>query len=713
MLVEKKSEITTLKVALVGNPNSGKSSLFNLLTGLNQKVGNFPGVTVDKRMGTCRIHQNLTATVTDLPGTYSIYPRSADEQVVFEVLDDEKSKDHPDVVVVVVDTTNLERSLLLFTQVKDLGLPVVLVLNMADVAHKRGIQVDVWALRKAFSDIPVVTMNARSGEGLDQLKAVLQKPVSSGSGAFFNTKEVVSEDTIEKIKAKFKIKNDYRAYQRLLQGTQAHHLSEEATAFLAEIKAQNGFDPQAIRTTETTERYRAIQQILQSSVKKELPSAKQSEFGQKLDKIFTHKVFGYFIFLSILFLIFQAIFAWATIPMDLIDYGFTEVSIFIKDNLPEGVLTNLLAEGVVPGIGGVVIFIPQIAILFAFIAILEETGYMARVVFLMDKVMRKFGLNGRSVVPLISGVACAIPAIMATRSIENWKDRLITIFVTPLMSCSARLPVYTILIALVVPNEKIWGFINLQGVTLMGMYLLGFLAAMLSALAMKFIIKAKERSFLIMELPAYKSPRWKNVGLTVVEKSKTFVLEAGRVILAISIILWVLASYGPGDRMEEAAANVPVPTEQTEAAMEAYENEVASSKLENSFAGMFGKMIEPAIKPLGYDWKIGIALITSFAAREVFVATIATLYSVGDDFENEDTIKSRMKAEINPATGGPRYTLAVSFSLLVFYAFAMQCMSTLAVVYRETKGWKWPVIQTIYMTALAYVSALIVYQLLS
>ena len=713
MLVEKKTARTTLKVALVGNPNSGKSSLFNLLTGLNQKVGNFPGVTVDKRSGTCRIHQHLTAEIIDLPGTYSIYPRSLDEQVVFEVLDHEKGKDHPDVVVVVVDTTNLERSLLLFTQIKDLGLPVILVLNMSDVARQRGIQVDVWALRKAFSDTPIVAMNARSGEGLDQLKAALQEPVHPGLGVFFNVKEVVAPDIIETIKAQCNIDNDYRAYQLLHQDVQAHYLPPDVAQFITNLKSHNGFDVQAARAAETTGRYRQIQQILQSSVKKALPSAKSSEFTQKLDRIFTHRIFGYLIFFGLLFLIFQAIFAWATVPMDLIDYGFTEISVFIKDNLPAGVLTNLLAEGIVPGIGGVVIFIPQIAILFAFIAILEETGYMARVVFLMDKVMRKFGLNGRSVVPLISGVACAIPAIMATRSIENWKDRLITIFVTPLMSCSARLPVYTILIGLVVPEQQVWGFVNLQGLTLMGMYLLGFFAALFSALVMKFILKAKERSFLIMELPTYKSPRWKNVGLTVVEKSKTFVVEAGKVILAISIILWVLASYGPGNRMEEAAAKVPVPATPTEEALEAYENEVASRQLENSYAGMFGKMIEPAIRPLGYDWKIGIALITSFAAREVFVATIATLYSVGEDFEDEATIKSRMKAEINPATGGPRYTLAVAFSLLVFYAFAMQCMSTLAVVYRETKGWKWPVWQTIYMTALAYVSALIVYQLLS
>jgi ferrous iron transport protein B len=398
--------------------------------------------------------------------------------------------------------------------------------------------------------------------------------------------------------------------------------------------------------------------------------------------------------------------------MDFIDGVFASLSNYLSETLPDGPLTRMLAQGVVPGIGGIVIFIPQIAILFAFISILEESGYMARVVFLMDKIMRKFGLNGKSVVPLISGVACAIPAIMATRTIDNWKERTITIQVTPLMSCSARLPVFTILIALIVPEDMVFGFFNLQGLALMGLYLLGFAAAMLSAIVIKMLIKVKERSYLIMEMPTYRWPKWSNVGYTIYDKTKSFVFEAGKVILAIAVVLWVLASYGPGDHQENARKYVLEASEDLRLPEQGLEDRVAAYKLEHSYAGILGKSIEPIIRPLGYDWKIGIALVTSFAAREVFVGTMATIYSIGSE-EDQTTIKSRMKAEVNPETGGPRYTPAVGFSLLVFYTFAMQCMSTIAVVYRETKGWKWPMIQLVYMTALAYISAFIVFQSLS
>ncbi len=423
-------------------------------------------------------------------------------------------------------------------------------------------------------------------------------------------------------------------------------------------------------------------------------------------------MWGYLIFFAILFLIFQSVFALAQIPMDAIDRGFADLSSFLTRIFPEGPLFELISSGIVPGIGGIVIFIPQIAILFAFISILEETGYMSRVVFLMDKIMRKFGMSGRSVVPLMSGLACAIPAIMATRTIDNWKDRLITIFVTPLMSCSARLPVFAILVALIVPKERIWGFISLQGIALMGLYVLGFTAAMVSAFVMKAIIKVKERSYLIMEMPTYKMPKWSNVGYTIIEKTKAFVFEAGKIIIAVSIILWVLASYGPPDIMNNSRAVVRDQTVNLQLTEEGFENRVAAYKLEHSYAGIMGKWMEPVIRPLGFDWKIGIALITSFAAREVFVSTIATIYSLGSTDDNA-TIKERLKDEINPETGGPRFTPAVGFSLLVFYTFAMQCMSTLAVVKRETKGWKWPLVQLMYMTGLAYVSALIVYQVLS
>ncbi|MEK6477951.1 ferrous iron transport protein B [Catalinimonas sp. 4WD22] len=700
-------------IALVGNPNSGKSTIFNLLTGLNQKVGNYPGVTVDKKTGKTKLPDNTVAEIIDLPGTYSLYPRSADEKVVLDVLMHPEKEKRPDIAVVIADMNNLERNLLLFTQIRDLAIPAVLVLNMADIARRKGVNVDVNLLSRRLGNVPIVSMNARNGEGMDELKKVLSQDIVSQEEPFLDVFPLASE-CIAEVKHMYGVSNYYEAYQWLQSAESLLFIDDQQQEQIKKIRDSFGFQSNELQIRETTERYRKIQQILQDAISTPSTAQKHS-FSDRIDRVLTHKVFGYLIFFGILFLIFQAIFAWASVPMDFIDYIFAEFSGWIQDNLPDGVLTSLLAEGIIPGVGGIVIFVPQIAILFAFIALLEESGYMSRVVFLMDKIMRKVGLNGRSVVPLISGLACAIPAIMATRSIDSWKDRLITIMVTPLMSCSARLPVYTVLIALVVPSTRIWGIFNLQGIVLMGMYLLGFAAALGSAWVMKLIVRTKERSFLIMEMPAYRWPRWKNVGFTVLEKSKTFVFEAGKIIFAVSIVLWVLASYGPGDDIAQAEQQLREQAENSNDLefLETLETEIATSRLENSYAGKFGKWIEPVIKPLGYDWKIGIALITSFAAREVFVGTMATLYSVGEDFDDESTIIGRMRSERNPETGEQVFRPAVAFSLLVFYAFAMQCMSTIAVVYRETKGWKWPVIQTVYMTVLAYVSALLVYQLFS
>jgi ferrous iron transport protein B len=509
----------------------------------------------------------------------------------------------------------------------------------------------------------------------------------------------------------FALVSPYEAFQYIQQVDRLAFLSDADRAFIKEAAKRNDFFPYKFQGVETIHRYAFIQRVLDAVI---IKSARRDWKGtsNKLDNILTHRIWGYTIFFVILFLIFQSVFALAQIPMDAIDRGFAGLSSYLTRQLPEGPFFELISSGIVPGIGGIIIFIPQIAILFAFISVLEETGYMSRVVFLMDKVMRKFGLSGRSVVPLISGMACAIPAIMATRTIDNWKDRLITIFVTPLMSCSARLPVFAILVALIIPKARLLGFISLQGVALMGLYLLGFAAALISALMMKALVKVRERSFLIMEMPTYRMPKWSNVGFTIVEKTKAFVVEAGKVIIAVSIILWVLASYGPADIMNSARKTVREQTAAEGITDQEYENRVAAYKLEHSYAGTIGKWMEPAIRPLGFDWKIGIALITSFAAREVFVSTIATIYSLGSTDESS-TIKDRLKDEINPDTGGPRFTPAVGFSLLVFYTFAMQCMSTLAVVKRETKGWKWPLIQLIYMTGLAYTSALIVYQVLA
>jgi len=697
------------KIALVGKPNSGKSSLFNKLTGLNQKIGNFPGVTVDKRTGFCTLDEYTQAEIIDLPGLYSLYPRTLDERIVSEIFANSNGKEYPDKVVLIADATNLKSCLLLLTQLIDLEIPTVLALNMLDLAAKSGLSIDVKKL-SVLLDLPVALINARKGLGLDELKKLLAQPVKVSSKRIFSVASEI-QPAVEIVRKQFALTSDYEAYQYLQQADHLNFLSPEQKQSILTIARQFGIFRGKYQGAETIHRYGFIQDILNKIILR-LPDPEWKKSSYKLDSIFTHKIWGYVIFLSVLFLVFQSIFAWAQIPMDFIDRSFAYLSTYFSEKFPEGPLFELIAKGIVPGIGGIAIFIPQIAILFAFISILEETGYMARVVFLMDKMMRKVGLNGKSVVPLMSGWACAIPAIMATRTIDNWKDRLITIFVTPFMSCSARLPVFTILVALIVPDDKLFGFFNLQGLALMGLYLLGFLAAIVSAFVMKLIIHTKERSFLIMEMPTYRMPKWSNVGFTIIEKTKAFVFQAGKVILAISIILWVLASYGPLDVMNGAKEVVREQTQKIKLSPQAYNDHVAAYKLEHSYAGIIGKKMEPVIRPLGYDWKIGIALITSFAAREVFVGTIATIYSLGST-EDQPTIKSRLKSEINPETGGPRFTPAVGFSLLVFYTLAMQCASTLAVVKRETKGWKWPLLQLIYMTGLAYLAALLVYQLLS
>ncbi|HNT50939.1 MAG TPA: ferrous iron transport protein B, partial [Cyclobacteriaceae bacterium] len=659
-----------LRIALAGKPNAGKSSLFNLLTGLNQKIGNFPGITVDKRTGHCQISAEITAQVMDLPGIYSLYPRTIDEKIVTDILADRNGVYYPDCVVLVADATNLKNCMLLLTQLIDLKIPTVLALNMMDLAARSGQNIDVQALAVAL-DLPVVMINARTGQGVVELKNLLATSVIPSSKTIYKVGEEI-EPLVKDIQQKFNLSTPYQAYQVLQQTDNLSFLTSADKTYITTRAKDSNFFQHKYQGAETVMRYSFIQDLLNKvTLKSSDPEWKK--FSHRIDKVLTHKVWGYLIFFSVLFLIFQSIFAWAQIPMDFIDSTFASLSNRLDEYFPDGPFFDLITQGIIPGIGGIVIFIPQIAILFACISILEESGYMARVVFLMDKLMRKFGLNGKSVVPLISGLACAIPAIMATRTIENWKDRLITIFVTPFMSCSARLPVFTILVALIIPDVKLFGFFNYQGLVLMGLYLLGFFAALISAFVLKLIIKTKERSYLIMEMPTYRWPKWSNVGYTIVEKTKSFVFEAGKVILAISIVLWVLASYGPGDAMNNAEDAVRHEMGQTKLPANEFEAQVASYKLEHSYAGIIGKALEPAIEPLGYDWKIGIALVTSFAAREVFVSTIATIYSLGGT-EDEQTIKGRLRSEINPNTGGPRYTPAVGLSLLVFYTFAMQCM---------------------------------------
>jgi len=698
-----------IKVALIGNPNTGKTSLFNQLTGLNQKVGNYPGITVDKKEGISKLSSTRNAVITDLPGTYSINPTSLDESIVLKTLFTKNTKESPDVILVVADVENLKRNLLLFSQIKDLEIPTVLAINMVDQMEKKGITIDLSLLKRELNT-EVILISARKNAGIEDVKsAIIRCHVAAKASPLCGIDHKIDPDYFTRLK---EISPNYSLYQLWLMLTQNNYPEqltkeekEKLLAYRNNISKINKYQHK-----ETIYRYQQINKILKNTYS--LDKSKATDLRSKLDSIFTHKVFGYLFFFFLLLVIFQSIFDWATLPMDLIDGTFAEITDFAKSNLPKGVLTDLLADGIIPGIGGVLIFIPQIAILFLFIAILEETGYMSRVVFLMDKIMRRFGMNGKGVIPLISGTACAIPAIMATRTISSWKERLITILVVPFTTCSARLPVYAILISLIIPDEKIFGFLNLQGLVLLLLYALGFITAIVAAYVLNKTLKIKSKSFFVIEMPNYKLPSVKNVFFEVVEKTKSFVLGAGKIILALSVVLWFLASNGPSS-FNDVEKNTIDNFVNQNLSSEELQQKIASVKLENSYIGILGKTIEPVIRPLGYDWKIGIALITSLAAREVFVGTLATIYSVGSDDENTSTIKEKMRSEVNQDTGKKRFNFPVGMSLMVFYAFAMQCLATLAIVKRETKTWKWPLIQLFGMGLLAYFSSFLTYQILS
>ncbi len=699
-----------LRVALVGNPNTGKSTIFNALTGLNQKIGNFPGVTVDKKTGISKLPDGQSIEIVDLPGTYSLYPKSADETIVFEVLSNPNNPSYPDLVLIVADATNLKRNLLLYTQIADLGLPVIIALNMMDLAAKGNMEIDIDALAKRLN-IPVIPLAARKVQGLEELKKAIQYHTKMPLQLPTIDVEVIAPELIRAISSYLAIQNPYIALQIAHQHDHLKYLSKAQAEHIKALEIKYDFHSQKAQASETIARYNYINDILLDTVKY-TSVALEENISNKIDHYLTHKFWGLIIFVGVLFAIFQSIFAWSEYPMLLIETVFVWLAEMGHQYLPEGALTNLLIDGVLAGLSGVMVFIPQIALLFAFISMLEDTGYMSRVTFMMDKLMRKVGLSGKSVVPLIGGLACAVPAIMSARTIESWKDRIITIMVTPLVSCSARLPIYTLLISLVVPKKMLLGFINLQGIAMMSLYLLSIITAVLVAWVMKLIIKSDLKSYFIMELPVYRMPRWNNVGITMYESVKTFVTEAGKVIVAVSIILWVLASYGPSNKFELIEKKYQTPEIINSFSPEEINRLIASEKLENSYAGLLGKSIEPGIRPLGFDWKIGIALITSFAAREVFVGTMATLYSVDGDDTKMESVREKMANATNPNTGEIVFTTATAFSLMIFYAFAMQCMSTMAVVYRETKNIKWPLIQFAYMLALAYVASFVVYQIL-
>jgi len=691
-----------INIALVGNPNSGKSSLFNVLTGLNQKVGNFPGVTVDKKTGTTTIAPGVDALLIDLPGTYSLYPKRADEWVAYKVLLNQDETLKPDMVLLVADASNLKRNLLFCSQIIDLKIPVVVALTMMDLAKNKGTQIDIPGLERELG-VPIVPINPRKNKGILPLKKALglaiEKIDQLPPRDFIDTQALAAAPIIE-VKKLFPHISNYRAIHYLIN--HENFLLDDATQELIEnIELEAKFNPTKTQAEEIMQRYGRIKHIMQQTVVESDPLQK-ALFTEKLDNLLLHRYWGYIILLSVLFLLFQSVFWIATYPMDGIEWVFGQLGGWLGSTLPQTWWSDLLINGVVAGLSGIMIFIPQIMILFGLITILEDSGYMARISFLTDKLMRKVGLNGKSVMPMISGYACAVPAIMSARSIENKKERLLTIMITPLLSCSARLPVYTILIALIIPSKLYFGFLSLQGLVMMCLYLLGTVMALIVAWVMKWFIKSTERSFFILELPVYRGPRWKNAIAIMIEKAKIFVFDAGKIIMLISLLLWVLSTYGPKEKMQAV-------TDKYEQLIAANPQQAAelnkqrkTALLQNSYAGTLGQAIEPAIRPLGYDWKIGIALITSFAAREVFVGTMATLYSVGDDADaNNSTLRQKMGAAVR-TDGSKVYDLATGLSLLVFYVLAMQCMSTLAIVKRETRSWKWPTIQLIYMTALAY-----------
>lgn len=696
-----------LKVALIGNPNTGKSSIFNALTGLRQKVGNYPGITVEKKTGICQLSDELTAKVIDLPGAYSLNTTSLDESVAVEILLNQRDAEYPDVVVVIAEVENLKRNLLLFTQIKDLGIKTILAINMSDRMRALGVALEVTSLEKAL-DTRIALISTRKNSGISTLKELLidHESLSDNSVLDINRVDVLYFGGLKKTYPKIAL---YKLWLAITQDVNFMPIERQSIADQSGFSTKSKEELKRMQHRETVLRYQFINEALKLGYEKDF--SKADGLQGRLDRLFTHKIWGYLIFFVILFSIFQVIFDFSSYPMDAIDGFFGQLAEWVKITLPPGMLTDLIAEGVIAGIGGVVIFIPQIAFLFFFISLLEESGYMSRVVFLMDRLMRPFGLSGKSVVPLMSGMACAIPAVMATRNIENWKERLVTILVVPFTTCSARLPVYLIIIALVIPEGRFFG-LGYQALVLTGLYFLGFLAALLAAALLSRNLKIDRKNFFMVEMPTFKTPQLKNVGFTVFEKTKSFVVGAGQVILALSIVIWFLGSNGYSNEFKNAEQLVTERLQIDQASISSFEldREISSFKLEHSYIGQLGKLIEPAVRPLGYDWKIGIALLTSFAAREVFVGTLATIYSVQD--AEESTITKRMALE-RDAFGKPVFNLATGASILIFYALAMQCMSTLAVVKKETNSWKWPMLQLVFMTVLAYTASLLTYQLLA
>lgn len=698
-----------IKVALIGNPNVGKTSIFNLITGMNQHVGNYPGVTVDKKVGFCKLSQIINARIYDLPGTYSTNPNSMDEKVAVSCLLDRDDIDFPDVVVVVADVENLKQNLYLFTQIKDFGIPTILAINMADRMKPRGITIDIPALEAALHT-RIALVSTRQKTGIEELKELI-----------INYKKLSLETLVDiaridppffsSLKEKFPNEELGKLWMVISQNFEVVGALRKVEIQKENIKTEA--EIKRMQQRETILRYQVINNALKDTYKVTAVGTRAL-----LDKILLHKVWGYVIFMAILLLIFQVIFYVSEYPKGWIENALGWVGEWLSGILPEGSLTSLLVDGVIPGLTAVVSFVPQIALLFFFISLLEESGYMSRVVFLMDRIMRPFGLNGKGTIPLISGAACAIPAVMATRTIESWRERLIAILVTPFITCSARLPIYLIIIKLVIPQGNYFFFDN-QAVALFALYMLGVFMAIFSAwLLSKFLVlKHTIKTHFIIEMPTYKVPLARNVLLTVYEKSKAFVVNAGKIIFFMTVLIWFLQTHGLSEKYRNAETHTEQMAAQYGWDEDQKEHYLLSYRTENSLLGNMGKFVEPVFRPLGYDWKISIAVLGSFAARETFVSTLATIYSLGEvDVEEGEaeqrTVITRLQEEMRP-DGTPMFNLATGVSILLFFASAMQCISTFAIVRKETNSWKWAIIQWLFMTGFAYLSALAAYQILS
>jgi len=699
-------EMKTFKVVLVGNPNTGKTSVFNALTGLRQRVGNYPGVTVEKKTGSFDTN-DCHVELLDIPGLYSLLPKSLDDKIASDIVNGfhTESKD-VDLVLFVADASNLNRNLYLLTQIVDTGLPVVMALNMLDVAGKHGVQIDIAELQSRLK-IPIVPVQANKQTGMSALKAkittALYQPlpkaahlapsnqISRSLQTIITELESVSALTPEnRSSLALRLVSSDAAYNYIRQALNPFGISGNLKSHIDDARQELTARGLEWRMLETRLRYDWIDELVKTSVK--VKPVTQADYSDTIDKILTHRFLGPVIFIALFAFIFQAIFTWAQYPMDLIQNFMDGLGGYLTLHLAQGMLRSLLVDGVIAGVGSVLVFLPQILFLFFFLGILEDTGYMARVAFIMDRMMRAMGLSGRSVIPLLSSFACAVPGIMATRTIRDWRDRLVTIMIAPFMSCSARLPVYILLIGTFIPQKQVLGVLSLQSLTLLGLYLLGIIMAGVTALLYKKFLKVKANAAsFIMELPAYRFPNIKWTSLQMWTRAKVFIKDAGGIILAISIVLWFLASF---PRSVETNGQTLSPAQ----------------KIESSYAGKFGKTIEPLIKPLGFDWKIGIGLITSFAAREVMVSTLSTIYNLEDGDSQSFSLRRALRNDRDPKTGKPVYTLLTALSLLIYYVLACQCMATVAIVKRETNSWRWPLIMIVYMTGMAYIFSLIVFQ---